>query len=302
MTHPRGLVLLDAPSNLGLRPLVEGVMPGCYKLPWALRDLRLLERLGAHEGGAVVPPAYDARWQPGDGSRNAAGIAGYSLRLADRVGMLLAEHRFPIVLGGDCSILIGNAVALHRRGRYGLVFLDAHSDFRHQENFPPLVAAAGEDLAIMTRRGDPRLVDLEGRGPYFRSGDIHVAGIRPGDPALHELRADGITVTTSAEVSAATPEQVAGQIARTVTRHTEGFWIHLDADVVDGAEMPAVDSPEPDGISFAVLAQLLGWLLRSPRCVGMEVTILDPDRDPDGACARGLADCLVNAFAAALPY
>jgi arginase len=49
--------LLDAPSNLGLRPPAPGASPGVYKLAGALRDQRLLERLGASEGGVVVPPA-----------------------------------------------------------------------------------------------------------------------------------------------------------------------------------------------------------------------------------------------------
>lgn len=55
----RTRVVLDAPSNLGLRPPAPGTVPGCYKLAGALREQRIVHRLGALEGGVVVPPRYD---------------------------------------------------------------------------------------------------------------------------------------------------------------------------------------------------------------------------------------------------
>ena len=75
----RSRVVLDGPSNLGLRPPVEGTVPGCYKLAGALRDQGILARIGAADGGCVVPPRYDrGDWKPGDGVFNAAAMASYS--------------------------------------------------------------------------------------------------------------------------------------------------------------------------------------------------------------------------------
>jgi arginase len=89
---------------------------------------------------------------------------------------------------------------------------------------------------------------------------------------------------------------VAAKALETVTQQTVGFWIHLDLDVVDESEMPAVDSPEPDGLSFAVLSELVGKLLASPKCVGIELTIYDPDLDPLGLGAEKIVRCLERAF------
>ena len=294
----RKIIVLDAPSNLGLRPPAEGVIPGCYKLPWALRDRGLLVAIEADEGGSLVPPRYHSKWQPGDGDRNAAEIASFSIRLANRLQSLIQAQRKVLVLGGDCSILVGNMLALKRRGRYGLVFLDAHSDFRHPQNAPAIGAAAGEDLALVTGRGDARLINLEGVGPYVRDEDIHLVGVRPGDEYLDELAAGKMKITTSQELVGSGSELIDNVLA-TVTENTAGFWIHLDADVVDASEMPAVDCPEPDGPSFAVITTLLKGLLASPKCVGLEVTILDPDLDPSGICADRLVACLTEAFAPA---
>lgn len=80
----------------------------------------------------------------------------------------------------------------------------------------------------------------------------------------------------------------------------EGFWIHLDVDVLDPQWMPAVDSPDPGGLRFDELEPIVRAAVQSPRAVGMELTIFDPDKDPDGRLARQLVDLLARAFAPAL--
>ena len=102
----RRIAVLDAPSNLGLRPPSLGTVPGCAKAPGALRDHGLVARLGARDAGCVTPPRYDPTgWQPGDGVCQAEQIAGHGPagRPDGAIWMLVS---FP-VLGGDCSILLG---------------------------------------------------------------------------------------------------------------------------------------------------------------------------------------------------
>lgn len=288
----RNLSILDAPSNLGLRPPEEGSPPGCYKQPWALRNRGPLTRLRAQDAGCVIPGRYQATWQPGAGTRNAVAIAEYSHALANRVGDLLDGGRWPLVIGGDCSILLGNALALKRRGRYGLAYIDAHTDFRHPGNEPEILAAAGEDLALVTGRGDSRLIDLDGLGALVREDDLTVIGVRPEDDDRAELEGLGIPFFDSAFLREAGPAATAKRALACLTENTAGFWIHLDWDVVDRAEMPAVDSPEANGPTFRQLTPLLRHLVSSPRCVGMEVTIYDPDLDPTGICADRIVNCL----------
>ena len=74
----------------------------------------------------------------------------------------------------------------------------------------------------------------------------------------------------------------------------EGFWIHLDADVLDDRVMPAVDSRQPDGLSYGELVELLREALSSDLAVGMEVTIFDPELDPTGQIAEGFASAIVK--------
>ncbi|MFE2227203.1 arginase family protein [Streptomyces kronopolitis] len=298
----RRTVLIDAPSNLGLRPPAPGVVPGCYKLAGALRDQGLLRRLGAREGGVVVPPRYDlGEWKEGNGDFHAAPLAAYTRTLAARVEAHVRGGDFPVVLGGDCSILLGAVLALRRLGRYGVVHLDGHGDFRHPGNTAvsgPVGAAAGEGLAQITGRGQPDLTDLDGLGPYVRDEDLSVLGLRDADEARPELTGLGISHTPVGGIRRSGPERVAREVLTRFHRAPlDGFWIHLDADVLDPSVMPAVDSPDPGGLLPGELRALLRPLAASPRCAGVDVTVYDPDRDPEGAGAVLLAGLLEDVFA-----
>ncbi|SBU99919.1 arginase [Streptomyces sp. Ncost-T6T-1] len=285
----RDIAVIEAPSVLGLWP------SGVQELPAALLDAGLADHPGVVRAGRVEPPAYDATRDPGTGILNPDGIARYSVRLADAVGGVLDSGRFPLVLGGDCSILLGNLLALRRRGRYGLLFLDGHTDF-YQPSADPAGEAASMELALATGRGPRVLTDLEGRGPLVRDEDVVAFGFRdsaestkdgmqPLPPQLHAIDLDDV--------------RAAG--ARTAARHAvdrltggsrAGYWVHLDVDVLDDAIMPAVDYRLPGGLTWTELESVLRTALTDKRAVGLDVTIFNPCRDPEGTIAARLTECL----------
>ncbi|PWR10361.1 arginase [Micromonospora acroterricola] len=298
----RRIAVLDAPTNLGLRPPTSTSVPGCAKAPGALRDHDLLARLRARDAGCLTAPRYDpGDWRPGDGVCHAREIADYSLALAERIGSIIDRGEFPVVLGGDCSVLLGSALAMHRLGeavggRIGLVFVDGHSDFRHPGNASYVGAAAGEDLALVTGRGQADLAALEGRRPYFRDIDVVVLGIRAQDEYRLDLQAAGIVTrpvpALRAEGAARTAQWAHEQLA-----DCAGYWVHIDVDVLDPAVMPAVDAPDPGGIAFAELEILLAGLVDTPHCLGVELTVFDPDYDPDGSYAAEIVNTVVAGLA-----
>ncbi|QGV82950.1 arginase family protein [Streptomyces ficellus] len=287
--------VIEAPSVLGLRPT------GVQDLPGALLGAGLLERLGAVRAGRVEPPAYEPERDRETGVLNPGGIARYATELADAVGEVLDSGRFPVVLGGDCSILLGNLLALRRRGRPGLLFLDGHTDF-YQPAAEPAGEAASMELALATGRGPRRLTDLEGRGPLLRDEDVVVlgfrdaaesaaAGMQPLPPALCAIDLDGVR----AQGAAAAARRAVDRLG---SGGSDGYWIHLDADVLDDAIMPAVDYRLPGGLSWTELETVLRTALAGDGARGLDVTIFNPRLDPDGRIATRLAEALARGLAA----
>lgn len=282
--------MIDAPSNLGLAPPSPGREPGARRGPRVLRELGLRAALGALDGGEVVPPVYSAHRDVATGIRNVHEIADYSLALARVIGTQLDAKRFPVVIGGDCSILLGSMRALHRRGRYGLVFLDGHQDMQTPD-ISRTGGAAGMDLALAVGVGPSALSALCGAGASVDASDVAMLGGRD-NPAWY-TGDDVVRARSVMQVMALGDLRRVGMaaaarsvIARMSRSGLSGAWIHCDVDVLDDAVMPAVDSRQPDGLSYDELASLLEPLLASGRIVGMQVTIYDPDRDPDRSAGK----------------
>jgi arginase len=294
---PPPIAVIEAPSILGLRPT------GVETLPEALLQAGLIDRLHARRAGRVAPEtAYSSSRDSATLTLNATGIASFSRTLADAVGAVIDRGEFPIVLGGDCSILLGDLLALKRRGRYGLLFVDGHADFYNPEANPN-GEAASMDLALVTGRGPKLLTNIEGREPLVRDEDVVLFGFRDADeqalygsqPLPRELLAFDLPVIRHRGAELCARNAVAH-----LTRNggpDAGFWIHVDADVLDDAIMPAVDYRLPGGLSWDELTGTLRAAIQSQRAVGMEVTIYNPKLDADRAGARGLVRVVGDAVA-----
>jgi arginase len=285
--------IVEAPSILGLRPTgVEG-------LPEALLEAGLAERLSARHAARVDPPPYDPKRDPDTGLLNPHAIRDYSIKLADATGSVLDHGEFPVVLGGDCSILLGNLLTLRRRGRYGLLFIDGHADF-YQPEANINGEAASSELALATGRGPEVVTRLEGFRPLVRDQDVVAFAHRDAEEAAsyHSQPLPGALRSIDlAEVRRLGADAAAREaLAHLDREELAGFWIHLDADALDDAIMPAVDYRMPGGISWQELETVLRLAMASGRAVGLDVTIYNPRLDPDGTAGRGLVRVIADAL------
>ena len=230
--------------------------------------------------------------------RNSVAVRDYALRLAAALEPLLAQGAFPLLLGGDCSILLGSMLALRRRGQFGLVFIDGHRDFQTPQT-SGTGGAAGMDLALVTGRGPQTLARLDGFERLVADEAVVVLGTRDAaPPELDGGRAIYETAITLLDLDDVRQNGPSGAAQRALAvldvAAVEGFWIHLDVDVLDGELMPAVDSPQPGGRTYEELAALLAPLLTGHGVQGMQLTIYDPDLDPDGEVGWQLVDWLAS--------
>jgi arginase len=291
--------IVEAPSALGHVPEHLGV----ERAPEVLLRAGLADGLAARRAGRVPAEGYSPVRDSETKIMNPRQLSGYSSRLADAVAAVLDAGEFPVVLGGDCSILLGTMLALRRRGRYGLLYIDGDADFYQPEVNPLSGAASASDLAFATGRGPAIVCDIEGRRPLVRDDDVAVFACR--DAADRERRgcqplpADLLVVDRD-RIRQLGAAAAAGEAVAFLTRADgpEGFWVHLDADAFDETLMHAVDDPRPDGLMWDDVAAALGVAIATGRAVGLQVAIYNPDIDADGSNGRGLATTVRKALTA----
>lgn len=289
--------IISAPSILGLRP------SGVELLPESLLRAGLISKIGTMNTIVDVPTLnaeYSGERDPETKCLNAAAVRDFSISLMSEIEEQIDNAAWPLVLGGDCSILIGIMPALKTKGNFGLVFLDAHADF-----YQPAASTTGEladmDLAIVTGRGPAIISDINQLTPYVEDRHVIHIGQRDAEEAKkfgsRDIADSDIKQFDLATIRLSGWENVVqNAIDYIQTLNIDGFWIHFDTDVISDEENPAVEYRLPGGLSFEEAGYILNRLLRTGKAIGMSITIYNPNLDTTGEIAVKITDCLEYAF------
>ena len=283
MSRP-GWFLLGAPWDC------SGTDRGEAHAPAALRAAGLAGRVPVDLGDAATRITGTARDET-TGIRALADTVAAAQALSGALEAGLRAHpgRRPLVLGGDCSLLLG-VFAQAARGA-GLWFVDGHPDYLDGPS-SDTGETADLDLALLTGDGPPPLTTLGGAAPMVAPRHVALIGHRSAglDPAsaaeLARLPAGLFTVDAPAVL--ADPPGAGRRAAAWAGRLDIPMWLHVDVDVLDPAALPAVTYPQPGGPDFDQLAAVLAPLAASPRLAGVSIADFRPDLDPDGRHAARL--------------
>lgn len=274
--------ILGAPFNgLGTFPDIENPAEG-------LRQANLMSLLEA--SGHIVTDLGDlSGFQCQDIRDDETGINDFGMwlnlsqELSQMLGGMLDRQAFPLLLGGDCRMLVGIFAAFSQREtEAGLVFLDGHADF-HSPETSPSGDPADMGLAILTGRGPERITRIAGKYPLLKDEEVVVYGIRAWD----HIGTSNIEVYDRQRM-------IKNEIKHTVKEGLKNFyqkelpvWLHFDVDVLDPELMPVM-FPEPEGLTFEEAQEFLGLVWASGRVIGMSIACYHPKLDIDGSAGAQL--------------
>jgi arginase len=278
----RTIGLLGVPTNSA------GKTDGVARGPIALREAGLVHALRrhteVHDYGDVTPPDPSPSRDSRSHVIDPDGLDALVARARDAVAPILDNGHLPLVIGGDCPLLLGCLAASSGRDRVGLLFVDGHEDA-----YLPTQSSTGEaaDMELVFALGmadvswSPELSTLL---PLVAPTDVRILGAR--DAEL--LRAEGVAslrdrvTLVDGERLAADPT---GSAAAACASLPDPWWFHLDLDVLSTEALPAIDYPQPGGLGWDELAVVATTALSAdPR--GWDVTIYNPDLDPTRVHAR----------------
>ena len=214
--------------------------------------------MGAAMPGFAVPEPHmilDPALPDGDPQQR---MALLYRELADWV----AEAESPVVYAGDCVSTIGVLAGLQRRGTHPtLLFFDAHGDF-HTWETSQSGFIGGMPLAMLTGRGEQSIVAGAGLTPLPDARVVLIDG-RDLDPGEDEaVAAAGIGHRSVAELTSNIP--------------SGPLYVHVDGDVVDPTDMPAMNYPAPGGPSLEDVRQAIVQLAATGQVVAFSISSWNP--------------------------
>jgi arginase len=267
-----------------------------------LRESRLGERLtalGVADGGDLPTSGPDGIRGP-SGLLNEKPLSKLVVQTRARVSLVHSRGRRPLLVGGDCPVLLGPLAAMRDSGeRPGLVMLDGHEDA-----WPPDRSDTGEasdsEVAIALGLVSPLPEPLAGLTPILDAEAIAMLGPRD----LAELEEAGVATmrdrvaffVDDREARSGPAAELIGAALAAID--ADGFWLHVDLDALSEESLPAVDYPQPGGWSWARLDELAAAAARDPACRGVSVVIYNPERDPDRSGAHEVVGFVARLAAA----
>jgi len=213
--------------------------------------------------------------------------------LADAITQTLATGATPVILGGECTLIAGSiSGALAHERDLSLAYFDAHGDFNTLATTPSHYVG-GMCLAHVCGRTVAPLL-----WPGVRTmQDDRVALIGARSLDAGEARNLDVSRVRRITFDAQHPE-APGLLA--FARRTQ-LWLHIDLDVIDPTEMPAVVIPEEGGPTLAELTEVLRQLAAVSTIRGIEVCGYDPTKDERGRLAAPIAGLIAAAVSAPVP-
>lgn len=290
------LAVIGVPSSSG----AHGA--GQEQAPSALRAAGLVDRLRSagievHDRGDLVVERYTERPLEA-GARNAQRVGLVASQVADSVDVALGQKRIPLVLGGDCTITLGVLAACARHHqRLGLVYFDGDADLT-----TPAISRSGildsMGMAHMLGNGVAELTGLGPRHPLLRPEEVVLLGFDPGevDDAEWKVIADQRLATFPAPRVREDPAGRASAALTYLGNGVDAVLLHFDVDVIDHADFPIADCPHYAGLTLDQAMSCLAVLAATPKLVGIVITEVNPDNDPDGNLLNRFVDRVVEAL------
>ena len=273
----------------------DGTPPEIENPPQSFRDeglIALLESKGHHVtdiGDLSVPSCANEK----DVTTNVLNFDAWqdvSLGLSKKMVDVLDNGAFPIVLAGDCSVLMGIFDAFKVKSfPLNLFFLDGHADF-HDTGTTPTGEPADMELAALTGYLQKEIVTMTSRGPLLDETNVVAYGINEYDL----IETSNIAVIDRRSILDDGIESTFYTSLGSFQDSTLPIWLHFDVDVLDKEIMPAIQYPVENGLSYVEAHELFTLLAKTKQLVGTSIACYHPNLDHDKSAIGVLLSLLVE--------
>ena len=204
-------------------------------------------------------------------------------KLASEVEQISSDGDFPLVLGGDHSIVLGSlaglaATAKKQNQTLGVLYVDAHGDFNTTETTPS-GNIHGECLAASAGLGLPELTNLYFEGRKVDPKNICFVGSRDLDPGEKLLmKQAGVTVFTMSDIDCQGFPAIVRQV-QAFFKKLDVIHVSFDMDVLDPMYAPGTGIPLPGGLTNREALLLMEEIAATGKVRSAEIVEVNPILD-----------------------
>ena len=266
--------------------------PGVSLGPSAIRYAGVVERLenigyDVMDQGDIVAIKPASPHSEGTNLKNLDEVTRVNTELCKKVSDIMAEGRFPLVLGGDHSIAIGTiAGILQHKSNLGVIWFDAHGDINTDETSPS-GNIHGMPVAVSLGLGHERLTAIGGSDKKLDAKKIVFVGCRDLDSGERKILKDlGITVFTMHEIDRLGMTEVINRAIAIASDGTDGIHVSFDLDSMDPLFVQGTGTRVPGGLTYRESHLALEMIALTDKVVSAEFVEVNPIIDNKNQTAK----------------
>jgi arginase len=206
-------------------------------------------------------------------------------QLADFTAQSILNGSRPVSIAGDCCTTLGMLAGLQRAGcDPTLIWFDAHGDFNTWETTPSGFLG-GMPLAMLVGRGEQTMLKAQELSPLAEDRVV-LTDARDLDPGEKQL-VEEADVTHLPDVGSLLDS----------TLPDGPLYIHIDMDIINPANAPAMNYLAAGGPSADELQTVMKHLRRTEKIAAVSVSTWNPKLDENGQSRRvcmGVLDALIG--------
>lgn len=259
----------------------ESVGAYCAQAPAAIRGAIAdyaanIAHMDFDFGDQLFPYGIDAA-DLGDLAYDEADAAGNRERIRSTVSAILDANAVPVVIGGDDSIPIPMIEAFAGRGKYVVVQIDAHIDWRDE--------VRGERLGLSSTMR--RASEMDHVSQIIQVGQRGIGSARPVD--YQDALAAGVTFIPARQVHAHGIQSAIDAVPA-----DSQVIIALDCDALDPSIVPGVIGRGPGGLTYWHVVELIHGIAGKATIAAFDLVEFMPDADVDDIGALNNARIICN--------
>lgn len=207
-------------------------------------------------------------------------ITNINKNLAQTVKQAITDEYFPLVLGGNCNIILG-AIAGLSSSDVGIIWFDAHADF----NTPETTQTGyldGMPLAISTGQFGREILEEIGTNTPIPEANTIIIGANDIDKLEDErLKKSEIQIVYSDEIHKNGVAKSLSAKLKNLRTKVQDIYLHLDIDVINKKEAPGVNFDNPEGLSVDEVVQAIKLIRDYFQVKAAALPCYNPDNDED---------------------
>lgn len=276
--------ILEMPLDFGASRHGSDMGPSAIRLAGIKERLESLNHKTFEHADIFQPQPQEYEQVGNPKAKYLKPIVNACTKLAASVEEISSKGDFPLVLGGDHSIVLGTlaglaASAKKENKKIGVLYVDAHGDF-NDTNTSPTGNIHGECLAASAGIGLPDLTNLYFEGQKVDPNNICFVGCRDLDPGEKVLmKKAGVTVFTMSDIDRQGFSEIVKKVLKFFETHADWIHVSFDMDVLDPMYAPGTGIPLPGGLTNREALLLMEEMASIGKVKSAEIVEVNPILD-----------------------